>query len=95
MVNDAYPIPRIDESLSKLGHAKFFTTLDLGSVFWQVLLRKQDRDKTGFALRAGIVPMEKDALRPLQRDSHIPATDGTSTDKRQEEKWQLGDLLRR
>ena len=24
MVNDAYPIPRIDESLSKLGHAKFF-----------------------------------------------------------------------
>ena len=30
-VKDAYPIPRIDESLSKLGDAKFFTTLDLGS----------------------------------------------------------------
>ena len=29
-VKDAYPIPRIDESLSKLGDAKFFTTLDLG-----------------------------------------------------------------
>ena len=27
---------RIDESLSKLGDAKFFTTLDLGSAFWQV-----------------------------------------------------------
>ena len=27
-VKDAYPIPRIDESLSKLGDAKFFTTLD-------------------------------------------------------------------
>ena len=25
---DAYPIPRIDESLSKLGDAKFFTTPD-------------------------------------------------------------------
>ena len=46
-VKDAYPIPRIDESLSKLGDAKFFTTLDVGSAFWQVPLRKQDRDKTG------------------------------------------------
>ena len=32
-VKDAYPIPRIDESFSKLGDAKFFTTLDLGSAF--------------------------------------------------------------
>ena len=36
----------IDESLSKLGDANFFTTLDLGSAFWQVPLRKQDSDKT-------------------------------------------------
>ena len=35
-VKDAYPIPRIDESLSKLGDANFFTTLDLGSAFRQV-----------------------------------------------------------
>ena len=53
-VKDAYPIPRIDESLSKLGDAKFFTTLDLGSAFWQVPLRKQDRDKTGFACELGL-----------------------------------------
>ena len=46
-VKDAYPIPRIDQSLSKLGDAKFFTTLDLGSTFWQVPLRKQDKDKKG------------------------------------------------
>ena len=32
-IKDAYPILRIDESLSKLGDAKFFTTLDLGSAF--------------------------------------------------------------
>ena len=53
-VKDAYPIPRIDESLSKLGDAKFFTTLDLGSAFWQVPLRKQDRDKTGLACELGL-----------------------------------------
>ena len=46
-INDAYPIPRIDESLSKLGYAKFSTTLDLGFAFWQVPVRKQDREKTG------------------------------------------------
>ena len=53
-MKDAYPIPRIDESLSKLGDAKFFTTPDLGSAFWQVPLRKQDRDKTGFACELGM-----------------------------------------
>ena len=53
-IKDAYPIPRIDESLSKLGDAKFFTTLDLGSAFWQVPLRKQDREKTGFACELGL-----------------------------------------
>ena len=51
---DAYPIPRIDESLSKLGDAKFFTTLDLSSAFWQVPLRKKDRKKTGFACELGL-----------------------------------------
>ena len=48
-MKDAYPIPRIDESLSKLGDAKLLTILDQGSAFWQVPLRKQDRDKRGFA----------------------------------------------
>ena len=32
----------------------FFTTLDLGSVFWQVTQRKQEKDKTGFACELGL-----------------------------------------
>ena len=40
-MKDVNPIPMIDESLSKLGDAKYFATLDLGSAFWQVPLRKQ------------------------------------------------------
>ena len=51
---DAYSIPRIDESLSKLEDAKLFTTPDLGSAFWQVPLRKLDRDQTGFACELGL-----------------------------------------
>ena len=50
---DAYTIPRIDESLSKFGDAKFFTTLHLDSAFWQVPLRKKDREKTGFDVNWG------------------------------------------
>ena len=53
-IEDAYPIPRFDESLSKLGDAKLYTTLDLGSAFWQVPLRKQDWEKTGFACELGL-----------------------------------------
>ena len=62
-MKDAYPIPRIDESLSKLGDAKFFTTLDLGSAFWQVPLRKQDRDKTGFARELGLFQWKRMTFR--------------------------------
>ena len=53
-IKDAYPIPRIEESLSKFGDAKFFTKLDLGSDFWQLRLRMKDREKTGFACELGL-----------------------------------------
>ncbi len=48
-IRDAYPLPRIDENLARLGFAIYFTTLDLGSAFWQVPLREEDRPKTAFA----------------------------------------------
>ena len=34
---DPYPMPRVDELIDKLGHAKFLTTLDLARGYWQVL----------------------------------------------------------
>ena len=54
MIKDAYPKPRIGKKLSKLSDAKFFTTLDLGSAFWQVPLWKMDREKTRFACELGL-----------------------------------------
>ena len=44
---DAKPIPCIDESLSKLGGAKFFTTLDMAFAFWQVFSAEIGQKKTG------------------------------------------------
>ncbi len=53
-IRDAYPLPRIDESLGRLGCACYFTTLDLGSPFWQVPLRDEDRPKTAFGCELGL-----------------------------------------
>ena len=43
---DAYPLPRLDESLSCLGRAKSYTSIDLAWVFQQILVRIADRQKT-------------------------------------------------
>ena len=79
-IKDAYPIPRIDESLSKLGDAKFFTTLDLGSAFWQVPLRKQDREKTGFACELGLFQWKWMPWN-MQCDGCISTINGPDTHK--------------
>ena len=53
-IRDAYPLPKIDESIARLGCACYFTALDLGSAFWQVPLRNEDRPKTAFACELGL-----------------------------------------
>ena len=51
---DAYPLPRIDEILDSLGKAKWFTSLDLASGYWQVEMNETDREKTAFVTKQGI-----------------------------------------
>ena len=53
-MKDAYPLPRIDESLARLGNAKIYTSKDLAWTFWQIPLRRADRHKTAFACELGL-----------------------------------------
>ena len=53
-IKDAYPLPRIDESLARLGNAKIYTCIDLAWAFWQIPVRKADRHKTAFACKFGL-----------------------------------------
>ena len=46
---DAYPMPRIDELLDRLGTAHFFSTLDLTKGYWQIPLSPESKEKTAFS----------------------------------------------
>ena len=45
---EIYPIPRIDDTLDALGEAKYFSTFDLAAGYWQIPMKKEDREKTAF-----------------------------------------------
>jgi hypothetical protein len=52
-IKDAYPIPRIDNMLSKLSQARIFTTLDLASGYYQVKMDPESRKYTAFSCDYG------------------------------------------
>ncbi|XP_044860608.1 uncharacterized protein LOC123363556 [Mauremys mutica] len=51
---DAYPMPRVDELLDRLGEAHYITTLDLTKGYWQIPLEPRSKEKTAFATLSGL-----------------------------------------
>jgi len=57
-VKDAYPLPRIDDSLESLGSARYFTSLDMNSAFWQIPLTENSKRRTAFVADGGLYQFE-------------------------------------
>jgi hypothetical protein len=45
---DKYPLPRIDELLDRLHGAKYFSSIDLASGYWQIPIDQESQEKTAF-----------------------------------------------
>ena len=58
LVNDcvskfSYPLPKIDDTIDALLGAKYFSTVDLKSGYYQIPVAKEDRPKTAFSFPGG------------------------------------------
>ncbi|UYV85023.1 hypothetical protein LAZ67_X004325 [Cordylochernes scorpioides] len=51
---DVYPLPRIDDTLDSLKGAKFYSSMDLRSGYWQIEVDEADREKTAFITPDGL-----------------------------------------
>ena len=49
-INDGYAVPRIDDTVDCLHGAKWFSTLDLKSGYWQVELEEEAKPQTAFTM---------------------------------------------
>ena len=51
---DAYPMPRVDDLIDRLGNAKYISKLDLSRGYWQVPVAPEDQAKTAFTTPGGL-----------------------------------------
>ena len=51
---DAYPLPRIDQTMDALANAKLFSSIDLISGYWQIELDPSDKEKSAFTTSCGL-----------------------------------------
>ena len=74
---DAYPMPRVDEMLDRLGKAHFICTMDLTRGYWQVPVAVQDRQDS-FYFTIWFLPISNDAIRIAGNPCNISKNDRLS-----------------
>ena len=52
---DSYPLSRFDEATASLHGSKYFTVLDCYSGFWQVNIKEEHKERTGFSVPSAIM----------------------------------------
>ena len=73
---DTFPIPRIDDCIDKVGHAKYVSKFDLLKGFWQVPLTDQAKEISAFVTRNGLYQYKvmpfgmKNSPAPHQPSNH-------------------------
>ena len=50
---DTYPLPQIKDVIDKMQGARYWTTLDVASAYWSILLHETDKEKTAFSVPGG------------------------------------------
>jgi hypothetical protein len=60
---DSYPMPKIDDLMDSFKQAKYFTSLDLASGYWQIEMEEQDKPKTAFVCSQGKYECERMPFR--------------------------------
>ena len=58
-IKDVYPLPRIDDALSRLNGAQFFSIMDMQSGFWQLEVHPDSIEKTAFVTPDGLWQFKK------------------------------------
>lgn len=53
LVNDKFPLTRLEDVLDRIGRSKYFSTLDMTSSFHQIPLNKESRPLTAFSTNKG------------------------------------------
>lgn len=72
---DAFPLPRIEDSLDALHGAQWFLTMDLSSGYNQVPVAEKDKAKTAFCTPFGLFEFNR-----LQR-FNLPSSTGETESK--------------
>ena len=52
--SDAYPMPRIEELIDRLGGAQHLTTIDLARGYWKVPMADKAKELTAFGMPYGL-----------------------------------------
>lgn len=56
---DSYPLPRVEEALTSLKKARWYSTLDLAAGYWQVKVDDKDIEKTAFTTPMGLFEFQR------------------------------------